>query len=237
MTYTIERVDDIDAAWPDLWRLFRGIVEYHEPLTGERLQPGADRTWRSHLAGMHGLILLARFENRAIGVRQAGENGILLLVIEIDENIDGIVGLELGDELAGIFRVQLFEKLLPHAIVEIGKRIGIERRPEGGDDAFPGLGAEELQKVGEIGRMQRSRKSGDEGGILFGERVAHFLDETIVEADVGFRGSACLVPVLLFCRSILAHASSCSFFLVMASTQASALMLTRPRVVIDEVTI
>ena len=71
MTYTIERVDDIDAAWPDLWRLFRGIVEYHEPLTGERLKPGADRTWRSHLAGMHGLILLARFEDRAIGMALA----------------------------------------------------------------------------------------------------------------------------------------------------------------------
>ena len=71
MPYTVERVEDLDAAWADLWRLFQGLVRYHEPLTGERLQPGADRIWRTHIAGMHGLILLARFEGHAIGVALA----------------------------------------------------------------------------------------------------------------------------------------------------------------------
>jgi len=72
VAYAVERVEDLDAAWADVWRLFQGIVAYHEPMTGERLQPGAERTWRAHLVGQHGLVLLARDEGgRAVGMALA----------------------------------------------------------------------------------------------------------------------------------------------------------------------
>lgn len=72
MPYRIERVSDLDAAWPELWRMFQAIVEYHEPLTGERLQPGADEAWRRHLESRDGLTLIARDESgRAVGMALA----------------------------------------------------------------------------------------------------------------------------------------------------------------------
>ncbi|MGE3960293.1 MAG: N-acetyltransferase family protein [Dehalococcoidia bacterium] len=74
MPYQIERVEDLEEHWPDLWRLFQGIVDYHEPLTGERLQSGAEEAWRAHLTRQHGLVLLVRDEHgRAIGMAFAEE--------------------------------------------------------------------------------------------------------------------------------------------------------------------
>jgi GNAT superfamily N-acetyltransferase len=71
---TVERVDDLDAAWDDLARLFPRIVEYHEPLTGERLQAGWEQPWREQVGAEGGLVLLARdAAGRAIGFATAVE--------------------------------------------------------------------------------------------------------------------------------------------------------------------
>lgn len=64
----------LDAAWPDLARLFQGIAAYHEPLTREHLQPGWEGAWRQQIERPGVLILLVRdASGRAIGFVTAEE--------------------------------------------------------------------------------------------------------------------------------------------------------------------
>jgi GNAT superfamily N-acetyltransferase len=62
---------DLDRAWPELRLLLRELIDYHEPLTGQRLAPD----WESHIraemaAGLEsgsGLLLFVREGDRPVG--------------------------------------------------------------------------------------------------------------------------------------------------------------------------
>jgi GNAT superfamily N-acetyltransferase len=86
-------VTDLDAAWPELVRLFEGIVAYHEPLTGERLRAGWEAPWRAQVGQPDALVLLARdTEGRAVGFATAVERRNP--VLDIDTGMLDTVYLE-----------------------------------------------------------------------------------------------------------------------------------------------
>jgi GNAT superfamily N-acetyltransferase len=64
MEFRIEEVRDIDAAWPEIEPLLRGIVEYHEPYDRRGLRSDWAERWRDYLrTKTDGLFLVGRWQN------------------------------------------------------------------------------------------------------------------------------------------------------------------------------
>ena len=94
-------------------------------------------------------------DRRALGHGQGLQDRDLLALIEVAQDLDGIVGVELGDRGAGFFRGQLLEHLLSHRLVEIGEQLGVQLWLELGDQRRALVIAELLEQIRLVGGMER----------------------------------------------------------------------------------
>jgi ribosomal protein S18 acetylase RimI-like enzyme len=67
MDVTIEPVNDLDAAFPELAALLGELHAYHQPLRPHEFVPDWQSRWKSYLRQGERLILLARKGQEAIG--------------------------------------------------------------------------------------------------------------------------------------------------------------------------
>ena len=71
------------------------------------------------------------------------------------EQVGGVVGLELGDGLGQHVLGQRRQELVAHGLVELGEHLGVERRrPAPRPAATRCVGLQQLDQIGEVGRLQ-----------------------------------------------------------------------------------
>jgi hypothetical protein len=102
-------------------------------------------------------------------VRQLGEDVRLLVLVEILEQIDRVVGIELLEGLGHLLGGHVFEHLIAHRFVELGQRRGVEVLAESGNERPALLRAEQLDQIGEVGLMQRQRERAHLRGVALVE--------------------------------------------------------------------
>ena len=134
--------------------------------------PHRPERWHGNEIGLHDAaggvlrIFEAAFQRGALERRQLGEDVRLLFLVEVLDDIDRFVGIELLKRLRHLFGGHHFEHLVAHRLVELRQRRGIEVGPERGDQRAALFGAEQLDEIGEVGRVQRKRQ------LSYARRVA-----------------------------------------------------------------
>ena len=175
-------VDDIDLVEPV--RQVRRLAH-----VVDRLADGPVRRHRDEL-GLHppagGIfrIIEAALERDALGQRQLLENLLLVLLVEVFEHLDRIVGFELADALGDGLRRQFLEDFLADGLVDFGQRreVEIARR-----SARPGgavVGIERLDQVAEIGLVQVADDMRAARRCRRLDRVRDRLDEFVADVAV-----------------------------------------------------
>jgi GNAT superfamily N-acetyltransferase len=118
---------DLDRVWPELRVLLRDLIDYHEPLTGQRLLPDWEERMKALMApplsAGSGLLLLVRVDGRAVGFLSA----------RVTDNTDSIF----EGRLACIENVYLKPELR-------GRRIG-SRLVDAAEAWFQKQGASEIE--------------------------------------------------------------------------------------------
>ena len=127
----------------------------------------------------------ALLDRLAVRERQRFQDRLLLGLVEIGQDLDRVVGLELGQGLARRGWPQGGHHLVADELVEIGQGLGVESRAQRGDDARALVGGQPLQEIGEIGRVQRPGEPGGEVEIAGGDGVADLLDQGVGQRSRG----------------------------------------------------
>ncbi len=86
-----------------------------------------------------------RLENGAIARRNRLQDLALLLLLQILDQVDGIVGVELGDGRRQVDGAELLDHLVADLFLEFGENLRIEIRPHDVDQLPPLVGAHPLQ--------------------------------------------------------------------------------------------
>ena len=126
-----------------------------------------------------------RFLDRGAVVRlHPLEDRLLLVLVEVLDQRDRVVGLELAGDVRDLLRLHLVEEALAHIIVELGQHVGADDPGQRLDQALALVGAGELDQIGDVGRVERPDQR-PRGLVITGlDSVEHFLDEP--RTEVGF---------------------------------------------------
>ena len=146
------------------------------------LADGPERRHRDEL-GLHppagGVfrIVQAALERGALGRRQLLEDVGLLVLRQVLQDVDGVVGIELADALGDGLGRQLLEDLLAHRVVDLGERGEVERAAHQLDQARAQLRIERLEEIADVGLVQFADQLGQRSGVAGVDRGDHPLDE------------------------------------------------------------
>ena len=116
-------------------------------------------------------IFEVALERRAVGGGHLGQDLLLVALLEVLEQIGGVVGLELGDGLGEQFLGQGAEQLVAHRLVELGKRLRVEVRAQRLDQGDALVRLQKLDQVGKVGGRQGPRQLAHAGAIRRQQRV------------------------------------------------------------------
>ena len=112
-----------------------------------------------------------RFDGGAVFRLHLGEDGLLVLLVEILEHRDGVVGVELfgdfGDDIGG----QRLDQRLAHPVVELGDHLDAHQVADGAGEAQAFALVEQLEKVGDVGGVERLDKVVDALEIVLVQRI------------------------------------------------------------------
>ena len=103
-------------------------------------------------------IFEAPLDGRPLEGRKLGEDVGLVLLVQVLDEVDRLVGIELLERLGDRLVRHLLEHLVAHAFVELGERRGIEVAAERGDEGLALIGAQQLDEVGEVCFVQIERE-------------------------------------------------------------------------------
>ena len=103
-------------------------------------------------------IFEAALERETLKVREFGKDVGLFVLVEVLDDIDGLVGIELLQRLGDLLGGHDLEHLVAHCFVELRQGRSVEIPAERGDKRPALLGAEELDEIGKVGRMQLERE-------------------------------------------------------------------------------
>ena len=148
-------------------------------------------------------VFQAALDRQPVGDRDLGEDFRLLLRLQPFEQIDPVIGLELGNGLGHRVRRQDIEHFVEHLFVKLGQRRIVDVAIEQLDELFALLRAHQLHEVGKIGLVQALRQQPQPVGILRVDRVLNRRHEVRRQDAVFvmdfklFGGVGHLDPVLL----------------------------------------
>lgn len=141
MAIEIESIEDVEARWPDIEPLLRGIHEYHLPLTGVPLLPDWAERQRAHLlARVDGIFLLATDAERAVGFVNGWISHNPSIFSETYARLDNIYvigeyrGTRVGVQLLAAFEARCIEA----GIDEV--RLGVVTENDLGERFWDGAG-------------------------------------------------------------------------------------------------
>ena len=143
---------------------------------------------RLHQAAGRALgVVEALLERHAIGRRQRVQDLVLVGLVEVLEDVDGVVGFEIAHTLDHRLGGEIVEDLLAHGVVDLGQRREVEVVAEQRDQLQPVFLVQRLQQRALVGLVQLGNKAAHRRPIVAVNRVGHRLDE-------GPRDLAVLIP-------------------------------------------
>jgi len=96
----------------------------------------------------------ALLDQGAIGRRNCLQNLLLLVLVELGDNLDGIVGIEFGNRGRRFDEPQLIHDFVADPLVQLDQDIRVKLAANGVDKLTPFVGVQTLQQVGDVGVMK-----------------------------------------------------------------------------------
>ena len=117
-------------------------------------------------------ILQVALEGRSLPGRQLRQDLLLFRLIEVFQQIGGIVRFQLGDCFGKNTFRQLVQKLVTHGAVQFGQDVVGKIITQRADELDARIGLQQLDNVGQIGRRQAPREFAGPRRIATGKRLA-----------------------------------------------------------------
>ena len=135
-------------------------------------------------------IVEAALQRDALGERQAGEHLLAVLLVEVADDLDGVVGIELADGLGDLLVRDRFEDFAADRVVDLGQRHPVEIVAHEADELVALVRLERLQHVAEIGFVQVADERAERLAVMPLDRAGDALDEVGDRAPPPRRGCA-----------------------------------------------
>ena len=148
----------------------------------DRLPDGPARRHRDEL-GLHpppgGLfrVIEALRQRDAVGRRHLLEDLGLILLRQVFEDVDRIVGIEVAHALGDGLGLQFFEDLLAHRVVDFGERREVEVLAHQLDELRAQILIERLDQVAGVGLVQFADQRAQQAGVAPRDRLGDRLDK------------------------------------------------------------
>ena len=126
-------------------------------------------------------IVEAALQRDALGERQAGEHLLAVLLVEVGDDLDRVVGIELADDLGDLLVRDRFEDFAADGVVDLGQRHPVEVVAHEADELVALLRIERLQHVAEIGFVQIADERAQRLAVVPLDGLGDALDEVGVE--------------------------------------------------------
>ncbi len=120
----------------------------------------------------------------AVGERQAGQDAALGVLLQVLEDLDGIVGIEVHQDAGQVLRTQLLDHVLPDGRLKVAEDFRVDVRAQNLDQELPLLAHADFQDVGDVGGVQRRQLRLDLGYVGLVQGRAHRVDGLIGQAGV-----------------------------------------------------
>ena len=104
-------------------------------------------------------------DSDAVTILQHIENDILLLRAQILDQVHNIVGFQLAHRISQNFGAQLVQNILADALIQFGQDVAVKVAVVQRDQIPPVIGRDLLQKVGDIGCVERLQQRAQAGLI------------------------------------------------------------------------
>ena len=146
------------------------------PMLGHRDQlalhqpPGGLRTIIERFLDRRTIVGLHRPKHRA-----------LLVLLEVLDQRDRVVGIELRGQVGDPLRVHLVDQPLADVLVHLREHIGVDQLGERRNQSFAFVGAGKFDQVGDVGRVKRRNQRARGLDIAGLDRVQHLVDEARTE--------------------------------------------------------
>ena len=82
------------------------------------------------------------------------EHGALLVLLEVLDHRDRVVGVELGGEVGDLLRLHLVDHVLADVLVELGIDVGVDDSGQRLDQVVALVAGGELDQVGDVGGVK-----------------------------------------------------------------------------------
>ena len=95
------------------------------------------------------------FDRRAVARLHLGEDGALVLGLEVLDQLDRVVGVELLGDVRDVAGRERLDHVLADVVVELGDDLVGHQVGDGGREPRPLLAVEQLEQVGDVGGVER----------------------------------------------------------------------------------
>ena len=169
------RIDDVELG--ELVRQARLLAHEVDRLPDRPERRHGDELRRHPPAGGILRIVEAALERDALGVGKAGENLLAVFLVEVGDDLDGVVGIELADGLGDLLVRDRFQDLAADGVVDLGQRHPVEIVAHEADELVALVGVERLQHAAEIGFVQVAYERAERCAVVPLDRLGDALDE------------------------------------------------------------
>ena len=175
---------------PRKWKLGSTTIELGELVRQPRflahevdgLPDGPERRHGDELrghppAGGFLRIVEPALERDALRVGKAGENLLAVFLVEVGDDLDGVVGIELADGLGDLLVRDRFEDFAADGVVDLGQRQPVEVVAHEADELVALFRLERLQHAAEVGFVQVGDEVAERSAVMRLDGVRDALDE------------------------------------------------------------
>ncbi len=111
-----------------------------------------------------------------VGLHRA-EHRALVVLLEVLDQRDGVVGIELGGEIGDLLRLHLVDHVLADVLVEFGIDVGVDDSGQRLDQVGALVAGRQLDQVGDVGGVKLGHQRARGFVVAVGDRVEHFAHE------------------------------------------------------------
>ena len=146
-----------DEHFPEIGRQLVGLAEVIDDLADLPMLGHRDQVALHQAAGGF-LAVGERFLDRGavVGLHRP-EHGELIVLFEVFDQCDRVVGVELGGEVGDLLRLHLVDHILADVLVQFGIDVGVDDAGQRLDQVGALVARGELDQVGDVGRVKLGR--------------------------------------------------------------------------------
>ncbi len=123
------------------------------------------------------------FDQGAVGGRNGLEHQFLVVVLELGNDMDRVVGLELADRGDRLGDAEFLDDLVADLVVKLGEDVGRKVGAQGLDDLAAFVATQVLQQIGDVGAVDRLEQGADFVGVVAIERLPDRRNHGLVERE------------------------------------------------------